>query len=461
MSRIPLVLCILSAVALTAQVPAGTSADPFVRGSAVPEGAVAIVAGHTVSRDEFVSELVNHFLRPNAAGHAVLEAQERELLIGSAAASRAFTASEEEIDQRIAGIETQMKPTGRTLEDMLKERKVSMPAFRAKTRSLVLLEKLARDELKIPADKPIENFHCNLWLKQATDSSPVVRDAAKLPKSAVSSIGEHVITAEMFAKELVLSAPPDDVVKVAEILVQLRLAEKLLSEAKLELTPADLQAEWDWHAAEFERDPSHGGVSYAEVIRQTQGISREEFMAARAFRTRAILSKLTAARYDAERLKQEYESHAALFGPILELRHLLIRCSDDPAARGKLPTLAEGEAKLKGVLAQMDTGVSLADIARLHSDDLNTKAKGGLMAPITPGRYTGPRELVETALKLEPGAMSAPFTTASGWHILLLVKRSPAPPLESARIELLQELGRELFRAEWQRADIGINLHLR
>ncbi|MSR74087.1 MAG: hypothetical protein EXS14_01245 [Planctomycetes bacterium] len=343
---------------------------------------------------------------------------------------------------------------------MLQTNKVSMPAFRKKTRALVLLEKLARDELKIPADKAIESFHCNLWLKQASENNPSEHDRSKLPAGVVSSMGGQLITAEMFARELIETQPPADIVKVAETLLQLKLAELLLSEAGVSLTQKDLDAEWDWHTTDFERDPAHGGVTYAAVVEQMQGMKREEFMRTRAFKVRAALSCLSRKLHDDATLQQRYEQHWDLYGPMLELRHFLVRCSDDPAARGKLPTLAEGEVRLKAALAQLDSGVSFADVARLHSDDLSSKANGGLMPPVAPGRYAGPPIIMETALKLEVGALSDPFSSMAGWHVVRLEKRTPVPPLAAVRDDLLQVLGREAFREHWTKAALGINLHL-
>ena len=458
--HIPIALLFLLMASVIAQEPNAAFADPLQRGAPVPEGAVAVLRGAPIAAAEFIDELTQHFLRPNTAGIAVLEAQERELLLRKYALERAFDASESEVDQRIAAIEAQLKPIGKDLASMLASNKVTMVAFRTKTRGLVLLEKLARDELKIPAEKPIENFHCNLWLKQASENNPVERDRTKLPAGAISRIADQVITAPMFAKELVLTLPAADIVKVAETLLQLKLTEILLNEAGIKLTQADLDAEWQWHTADFERDPAHGGVRYADMVLQVQGCSKEEFMQTRAFKVRAALSALTRKQHDEASLQKQYEVHASLYGPTLELRHLLVRCSDDPAARGKLPTLAEGETRLKAALSQLDSGVSFADIARLHSDDLSTKANGGLMPPVTPGRYSGPPLLIETALTLELGAMSVPFSTAAGWHVVRLEKSTAAPPLAQVRDDLLQVLGREMFREHWNAAEIGINLHL-
>jgi hypothetical protein len=447
-------LLLLVGAAMAQEAPA----NPLRFGREVPEGAVGIVRGKPVPLATYIDELLAVQLQPEGEGWSTLAAMEQDRVVIKAAQTHQLEATEPELDARIERIAEQMKAAGSSLEETLKARGVEMPAFRARTRSLVLLEKLAQLELKLPAGTTVENHHGALWLKQALSQDPPVHDAAALPSNAISRVAGSIITRDELARELMATLPARELLKAAETLVQLALAEELVAEAKIEASPADFDAEWTRHARDFESKPEYKGVAWADLVKQRFGQNQSEFMAMRAFRVRVLLSLLSRKQHDETALAAAYEAHRALYGPVYEVRHIYLRAraKADPAA--KIPTFEDAEARMKAALTQLDRGVTFQDLVSLHSEDLQSRSRGGMLEAFTPGRSRFPPEFAQALETLEVGAMTAPFKSAEGWHVLRLEKKSPPPALEAVREDLYNVLGRELFRREWQAANIGIDI---
>lgn len=95
-------------------------------------------------------------------------------------------------------------------------------------------------------------------------------------------------------------------------------------------------------------------------------------------------------------------------------RHILIRTdalNADEAVRARLERLRNR------ILA----GEPFADLARTHSEDPGSAAKGGDLGWAAPGTFVPAFE--RTLADLKPGEVSEPFRTEFGWHIVQLVGR--------------------------------------
>lgn len=95
-------------------------------------------------------------------------------------------------------------------------------------------------------------------------------------------------------------------------------------------------------------------------------------------------------------------------------RHILIRTNDvvsDYEARSRLERLRE----------RILNGEDFAELARTHSDDTGSGAKGGDLGWANPGSYVPAFE--ETMNSLNEGEISGPFKSRFGWHILQVMER--------------------------------------
>jgi peptidyl-prolyl cis-trans isomerase SurA len=125
-------------------------------------------------------------------------------------------------------------------------------------------------------------------------------------------------------------------------------------------------------------------------------------------------------------------------------RHILLRAS---------PKLTDDEArqKLTQLRTQIESGQDFAALARAHSDDKNSAAKGGDLGWVMPGTVVPQFEQV--MMQLQPNQMSQPFQTPFGWHIVQVLERreAPAPP-EAEHARVREGLMRRRADEEWEQA---------
>ena len=105
-------------------------------------------------------------------------------------------------------------------------------------------------------------------------------------------------------------------------------------------------------------------------------------------------------------------------------RHILIvldELTDETAARRRLSDLRE----------RIVNGEDFGELARIHSDDPGSAPKGGDLGWIDPGSTVPVFE--RTMDSLQPGALSRPFKSQYGWHIVQVLERREHDDTESAR----------------------------
>jgi peptidyl-prolyl cis-trans isomerase D len=135
------------------------------------------------------------------------------------------------------------------------------------------------------------------------------------------------------------------------------------------------------------------------------------------------------------RIEQFHRENGARFDQKkrVRVRHVLAKVApggDEAAARKKI---AEAEARV-------NKGEDFAKVAQALSDDERTKGQGGELGFVSEGLFDD--AFAGAALALQPGQVSAPVKSASGWH---LVKAEEVVPgkrvsLDEARETIAREL---------------------
>lgn len=127
-------------------------------------------------------------------------------------------------------------------------------------------------------------------------------------------------------------------------------------------------------------------------------------------------------------------------------RHILIRPTT-------LIDADEARTRLERLKARIEAGEPFDDLARAHSDDKVTAAKGGDLGWVGPGDLVPRFELAMDALA--PNAVSVPFETDFGWHIVqVLARRESDQTKELARSDARAAIRRrklEEAREAWLR----------
>ncbi len=123
-------------------------------------------------------------------------------------------------------------------------------------------------------------------------------------------------------------------------------------------------------------------------------------------------------------------------------RHILLKTS---------PELPDDEARrrLEQLRQRIEAGEDFAALARAHSNDKASGARGGELGWVSPGMLVP--EFEQELGNLQANQMSAPFKTQFGWHIVQVLERrqgQASPETERARVR--EALFRRRSDEEWE-----------
>ena len=105
-------------------------------------------------------------------------------------------------------------------------------------------------------------------------------------------------------------------------------------------------------------------------------------------------------------------------------RHILV-------ALDELTDESEARRQLSALRERIVNGEDFGELARIHSDDSGSAPKGGDLGWIDPGNTVPAFERVMDSLG--PDALSQPFRTQYGWHVVQVLERRERDDTESAR----------------------------
>ena len=124
----------------------------------------------------------------------------------------------------------------------------------------------------------------------------------------------------------------------------------------------------------------------------------------------------------------------------LRARHILVAGEDDAAATAELETL---RARIAG-------GADFGELAREHSDDEATAAKGGELGWFARDAYGV--DFGQQVAALADGEVSAPFKTQAGWHIVQREgERQVAAADQNRRQQVRESIGQRKLEEQWER----------
>jgi peptidyl-prolyl cis-trans isomerase SurA len=138
------------------------------------------------------------------------------------------------------------------------------------------------------------------------------------------------------------------------------------------------------------------------------------------------------------------ESRAPTAGIVNQTRarHILLKNS---------PELSDDEArqKLEQLRQQIQSGEDFAALARTHSDDKGSGARGGDLGWVSPGMLVP--EFEKELGELQANQISAPFKTQFGWHIVqVLDRRQGQASSETEQVRVREALFRRRSDEEWE-----------
>lgn len=126
-----------------------------------------------------------------------------------------------------------------------------------------------------------------------------------------------------------------------------------------------------------------------------------------------------------------------------QARHILIRVDGATEADA-------AHARIQALHAQATAGADFAALAGEHSEDTFSRERGGDLGWFDAGQF-GP-DFGEQVAGLSDGAVSAPFRTQAGWHIVQRTgSRQAAANDENRRAMVRESIGQRKFEEEWER----------
>ena len=449
-----------SCTLLTAQTgePDVKKVRPLKAGAQPPSGSVAVIEGKVVTRKEFVDALFERFRNHNAGRQALENLVERKV-IDRHLAQRKLTVTTEEIDALYARYDADIREkTGgaKGMEFFLEQRGMSKVEFRRLLRTYCALQKLASQDFEKETTTQVEQKQ---WLKSKRKEARVSFDDPEMPADAAARIYDGFITREEFAGTVLRILESNETVKIAEAIMQAKLALMLCADADVTIEPKDIDAVYTTMAADFESDPRYEGLTFARFVEERFGMKPTEHKKSANFLREVALNRLGEKLVSAERTQALYEEKKEHFGPIYELRHIVIRGSDDPKMSGKLRSLDAAKQVAEDVKGRIDSGkLTFEEAATMFSEDARSKFKKGIWDSFTPARLKT-IEGGESIVSLREEGVTAPLRFPAGYRIVKLAGKKPAPPLspKTAR-ELRKHAAREIFNRAWRDARKGHDL---
>ncbi len=109
----------------------------------------------------------------------------------------------------------------------------------------------------------------------------------------------------------------------------------------------------------------------------------------------------------------------------------------------KKDSLFNPEVRINEIYKKISQGENFESLAKQFSDDKSSANNGGLLVPFTGGQLSS-QEFESMAFSLsEPGAISQPFATDYGWHVMKLISKKGIQPFEEVKGELENKVKRD------------------
>ena len=454
--------CILALCAAAAASQQKDQDDPLRYGEPVPSEAIAVIDGMTITLDEFYKELALQQTRPTGIGMAVVELLIDEHIIVQAMKREGIEVKQAEIQAEVESIAAQLRQGGRDLKEELEKNGVTIAAMEQKVRRVVALDKLIRARGTVASGKPVSNTYRKAWIADARKSfaNRIVLPPARLPAGVVATVDGHEITAREFGEDILVKLDDQQILRVIEDILQEKLVVRMLAGRNMEITEEALLSEWRYRKDRFNADPRYKGVPYEEIVKQQTGLDPATLRTSLGFRVNTAVGMMATGWFTPAQLNDAYLRHKRRYGPRLACAHILIEATDvEIRQKTGVPSFAVAKARAEHVLGELEKGTHFAELARIWSKDRATSRKGGRLPTFTPERTVFEESIVQCAEDLQVGEISKPVRTASGWHLLKLLSRDPAPPPEDEGVQndLRRFLATRLFTEAYKNAKIGVD----
>jgi len=446
-----LLACLLSPFAACGQDTAP------VQASAPQPRIAARGGGEALTFDEIDELLVwRHTLATEgrAALRSLLELRALETL----AAEEKIEISTRMLNRRWEELDREIKASGEPdgLQGQLTTSGVAPEVFREYLRLALVHEILAKRSLGIADDETVTGEQQTLWLEETIE----VRGFRELEHpwsgGVVAVWGDLELTRREYLDHLREQLTTDMLDKLCyEALLEKKVRSRLpdLSNKGLETA---LDEEVARRRAKAEANPAYKGVRYEDLL-SARGLTMDSLVRDPAIRV-ATMSRLWVDRaFGGDKLRAHYDAQRehfdGLFGAGASVNLIILKAA---VYKNELMprTFEEADAELEALRARVEGPEDFARLARLHSEELGSRERGGDIGIVTrraPGVPAEIRQAVFEVLDQTEGPVSGtlvgPFRMQGGSVLACLRERRPMPTWEEMRGHVHREL-RKTFLEE-------------
>ena len=434
--------------------------DAFKNGLPVPAGCVAVIDGKTVRTDEFVTAIHRRFAGSNDGKAALADIIERKVIEWNMRKA-GLTITDDQVRRHQADIDRRRRAKDKNAKDireLLAESGRTLDEYYSRLRLQLALQKMAERAFRgqdVVANPNLQKT----WLLSKTREAKVITDANRLPPNAAGKVYDQFITTEEFARNVLAYAGERTTLKLLERLMQRTLGRLLLSQNRLDVSDADLDRELAVMRRTFEANPQTRGLDFGTVLRERYGMGLADFRVSPLFFTEVMLQELGVMLVPDSRADAAYRQDADWYGPIYDLRHILVRGSDDTAHQGMVRSMREAKSTCDKVMERLRRGEKFDDLVKLYSEDARSKFSGGSLGQFTPKSAERTPAIAQALRGMEVGNVRGPLRAKKGYHIIQLAKKLPVPTMTPEVVrEIRKRRATDLFRKRWEQARKGYDI---
>lgn len=285
------------------------------------------------------------------------------------------------------------------LQQYIADSDVDLEVFRATLRLAIVHELLSRRALGVSEDAPISSEQQTMWLEGVLEERGYAEEAHPWSDGVVARCGDVTIGTDEFAEFLRDQLPPEDIVEACYQLLIEKGIRARMPDLSDEALAREVDEEIARRRAAAERNPIYQGIAYDDLL-GAKGLSIAALRRDPAIHVSSLAQIWIDRSKTVEDLRETYEAERAFFdgrfGEGVELRVIVLR-----AAKYKNELIQrdfdEAERELLEMRARIRGIEDFERLARLHSEDPNSREEGGLIGTVTRGAAGVPSALREAA----------------------------------------------------------------
>lgn len=229
---------------------------------------------------------------------------------------------------------------------------------------------------------------------------------------------------------------------VQETLIREEVIQQAADLKGLKVTGSDVIKRWKEMEQDFHLDPANAGKDFRTEMRR-KGQALVEMMGSRQMRIDLLLRKLAEPEVDDEDVREFYETNRDLLtGKAVRAAHILCATINLRTGTPRDPQdVQAAHQRILEIAQKLKDGQSFETLAATHSDDPQSRSRGGDIGYVQRGMQMDPRFL-EAVFSLDAGGISQPFQTGLGWHIVRVLDSKVARELDMSDPTILGMLRR-------------------